>query len=360
MYLNMLSKTKKDRKSAQLKQFILRSGTITRAEAVQYADLDIRTATSYLEKLCRQGFCRKENSAPDGKGRPGIIYKTNFENMVFAGVLISQNMFVQCVLCTIDGDILKQENWKLNSQQSKLTIFNSILSMVKNIAGDFPDKILGGIGVAVSRWLQPPLATYDLYSGLAKFLEKETKMAVHRVLNINALAYDVANINGQKDISIFHTGNVIELGIIQNGRNIQNYQEHESTLAHLMVNPNGPRCYCGKKGCLENYVTNTALSEKISSITPGASLDDSNSNLKIKKLKDKIVDYLIQACLYLNQTYKSKQIFLMMNDDITTLVARECEKEKLKCKINHLDSKEYSVVRGAALMAAFIAVKQYK
>ncbi len=356
----MLSKTKKDRKNAQLKQFILRAGTITRAEAVQYADLDIRTATSYLEKLCKQGFCRKENGAPDGKGRPGIIYNTNFENMVFAGVLISQDMSVECVLSTIDGDILTRKSWKLNSQQSKLTVFNSILDMIKNIAGDFPEKVLGGIGVAVSRWLQPPLATYDLYSGLTKFLAKETKIEVYRALNINALAYDVANLNDQKDITVFHAGNVIELGIIQNGRNIQNYQEHESTLAHLMVNPNGPRCYCGKKGCLENYVTNTALSEKISSISSGASLNDSNSDPKIKKLKDEIIDYLIQACLYLNQTYKSEQIFLMMNDNIIADIAKECEKEKLNCKINNLNSKDYSVVRGAALMAAFIAVKQYK
>ena len=355
----MLSKTKKDRKNAQLKQFILRSGTITRAEAVKHADLDIRTAASYLERLCKQGFCRKESSAPDGKGRPGIIYRTNFENMVFAGVLISQNMRIQCVLCTIDGDILKQENWELNCQQSKLTVFNSILDMIKNIAGDFPDKILGGIGVAVSRWLQPPLATYDLYSGLAKFLEKETKIEVHRTLNINALAYDAANSNDQKDIAVFHTGNVIELGIIQNGRNIQNYQEHESTLAHLMVNPNGPRCYCGKKGCLENYVTNTALSERISNISPGATLNDSDSNHKIKKLKDEIVDYLVQACLYLNETYKSEQIFLMMNNDIIARIAEEFEKEKLNCKITNLNSKKYSVVRGAALMAAFMTVKQY-
>jgi len=356
----MLSKTKKDRKNAQLKQFILRSGSITRAEAVEYAYLDIRTATSYLEKLCKQGFCRKENGAPDGKGRPGIIYSTNFENMVFVGVLISQDMRVECVLCTLDGDILSRESWKLNSQQSKLTVFNSILGMIKDIADSYPDKILGVIGIAVSRWLQPPLATYDLYSGLAKFLEKETKMEVHRTLNINALAYDVANAHNQKDITVFHTGNVIELGIIQNGRNIQNYQEHESALAHLMVDKNGPRCYCGKKGCLENYVTNAALSEKLSSIIPGASLNDSKSNLKINRIKDKVVDYLVQACLYLDQTYKPEQIFLILNKDIADSVAKECKKEKLNSQINYLNVKDYSVVRGAALMAAFMAVKQYK
>lgn len=357
----MLSKTKAARKNAQLKQFILRSGSVTRAEAVEQVDLDIRTATSYLERLCKQGFCRKKNAAPDGKGRPGIVYRTNFENMVFAGVLISQNMTVNFVLCTIDGEILAQKDWKFNLQYSKLTVFNSILSMITDIAKSFPDKVLGGIGVAVSRWLQPPLAAYDLYSGLVKFLEKETEMEVYRTLNINALAYDAANSNGQKDIVIFHAGNVIELAVIQNGRSIQNYQEHETTLAHLQVNKNGPNCYCGKKGCLENYVTSSALLEKLSVVMPGASLDDFGSDIPaVNRLKNKVLDYLGQACSYLDQTYKPQHIFFMSNQSIAEVLVRKCGKEKLNCELSYFTADSYAVVRGAALMASFMAVKQYK
>jgi len=356
----MLSKTKKDRKNAQLKQFMLRAGSISRAEAVEYADLDIRTASSYLEKLCKQGFCRKKNSAPDGKGRPGIIYTTSLEDMLFVGILINQNMLVSCVLCTIDGEILEHKNWEFNAQQSKLTVFNSILNMVKDISGPYPDKILSSIGIAVSRWLQPPLATFDLYSGLIKFLKKETKVEVYRTMNINAIAYDLVNYHKQKDIIVFHAGNVIELGIIQNGRSIQNCHEHESTFAHLTVNENGPKCYCGKKGCLENYVTNPALKEKLSSISLGAVLSDSESNPNVKKLKNKIVEYLSQACFYLDQTYKPQKILLMLSENVADNVIIECKKEKLNSQVNYLNSKDYSVVRGAALMAAFMTVKQYK
>jgi len=355
----MLSKTKQNRKNAQLKQFILRNGRVTRAEAVEHADLDIRTATSYLEKLCKQGFCRKENAAPDGKGRPGIIYSTNLENMLFIGVLIDQNMSVDCVLCTIDGEILKHKNWKFHTQQSKLTIFNSILDMIKNISSSFPEKTLGGIGIAVSRWLQPPLATFDLYSGLMKFLKKETRVEVYRTMIINARAYDAANTYKQKDVIVFHPGNVIELAITQNSRIIQNYQEHECTFAHLTVNKNGPKCYCGTKGCLENYVTNLALEEKLSTISPGASLSDSD-NPEINKFKDEIVEYLTQACFYLDQTYKPQLILLMLSKNIAGSVIVECKKEKLNSKINYLTTEDYAAVRGAALMAIFMAVKQYK
>ncbi len=356
----MLSKTKKDRKNAQLKQFIVQSGTVTRAEVVENLDLDIRTATAYLEKLCRQGFCRQGSGIPEGKGRPGIIYHTNFDNMVFAGVLISQRMTVDCVLSTIDGNILAEKQWECNSGQSKLTVFNSVLDMVRDIISSYPDKILGGTGVAVSRWLQPPLAAYDLYSGLIKFLEKETHTQVYRTLNINALAYDVANMQKQKDIALFHAGNVIELGVIQNNRSILNYQEHESALAHLQVNKNGPRCYCGKKGCLENYITAGALLEKISNTSHKPSMDELVSAPGLKKLKNEVIDYLVQACDYLDQTYKPEQIWLMTNKSIADSAAKECAKEKLNCEIDYLKPQDYSVVRGAALMAAFMAVKQYK
>jgi predicted NBD/HSP70 family sugar kinase len=357
----MLSKTKKARKNAQLKQLMIRQGSITRAEAVENIDLDIRTATSYLERLCRQGFCVKEKEEPDGKGRPGLLYRTNFDNMVFVGVLIAQYMVVECVLCSINGNILDRKSWKCNSRQSKLTVFNSILSLINDIAASYPYKSLGGIGVAVSRWLQPPLATYDLYSGLIKFLEKQTNVEVYRNLNINALAYHQANSSGCKDVIVFHAGNVIELGIIQNGRNIQNYQEHENALSHLQVNDKGPSCYCGKKGCLENYVTNSALLESLSKEIPDAVIGDITRELpEIKRIRENIVDYMTQACFYLCETYKPQEIFLIIHKDVSDDIARECIKEKLKCKVSFIKTEDHAVVKGAALMAAFMAVKQYK
>jgi predicted NBD/HSP70 family sugar kinase len=356
----MLSKTKKDRKNAQLKQFILKSRSISRAEAVEHADLDIRTASSYLEKLCQQGFCRKDNCAPEGKGRPGIVYRANLENMLFVGVSINQNMSVNCVLCTIDGEILQHKKCKFNDQQSKLTVFNTILDMVKDVSSSCTDKKIAGIGIAMSRWLQPPLAAFDLYSGLIKFLKKETQADVYRTMMINALAYDAANTCNQKDLIIFHAGDVIELGIVQNGRHIQNYQEHEKALAHLMVNESGPTCYCGKKGCLENYVTNIALREKLLNISPGGTLNDFKSNSKIKKLKDEIIEYLVEACSYLDQTYKPQQIQLMLNDWLADLVIAECKKEKIKSEVSYFKKDNNSLVRGAALMAAFMVVNQYK
>ncbi|MFA6716206.1 MAG: ROK family protein [Victivallales bacterium] len=355
----MLSKTRKDRKTAQLKQYILRSGSITRAEAVENFDLDIRTASAYLEQLAKQGFCRRENSEPDGKGRPGIIYRENTGNMVFAGLVIRQSMVIELVLTDIEGNILIRRNLDCNSSRSKLSIFNSISETIKEIAGGCPEKILGGIGVAVSRWLQPPLASYDLYNGLAGFLEKESGVTVSRTLNINALAYDIAKSGSLKDVIVFHAGNVIELGIIQNGRNIRNYLEHENALAHLQVKRNGHNCYCGKNGCLEAYVTKGALTEKLSAIMPGAQGFDSD-NPKVNKLKSDTVNYLVQACSYLEETYKPEQIFIMFDRDMAEAVVVECKEEKIKCKVSYLAPQPESIVRGAALLAAFMTVNQYK
>jgi predicted NBD/HSP70 family sugar kinase len=357
----MLSNTKKSRRRAQLKQLILRNGSVTRAEAVQKLDFDVRTATAYLEKLCGQGFCRREKEEPDGKGRPGIIYRDNTENMFFVGILIRAGNTVELIATDINGEVLKAENWELNIDLSKLTVFNSILSKINGIADSFPGKVLGGIGLAVSRWLQPPLAAYDLYSGLAKFLEKQTGLDVYRTVNINALAYDVACRYGLRDVIILHPGNVIELGIIQDGRSIQNYAEHENTLAHLAVDKRGQKCYCGKRGCLENYVTNSAIIEKLRELAPGMEPSKLNLNmLEAEKLKKKIVDYLVEACKYLAQTYKPQKIFLMGNATVADKVIMECRGEKLKCGVDTILKGSFSVVKGAAVMAAFMAVKQYK
>ena len=34
---------------------------------------------------------------------------------------------------------------------------------------------------------------------------------------------------------------------------------HSGTLEHICVNPDGPLCYCGNRGCLETFCSTTAL-----------------------------------------------------------------------------------------------------
>jgi predicted NBD/HSP70 family sugar kinase len=358
-------KTRKQRKIEELKKLLLTRGSLTRAEASESAELDIRTVTAYFDELCSTGICRQNFEAPEGKGRPGIVYTLDEKNMLFLGIAITSGMNIRSSLTDIAGNVLDQQEFSLEAQ-SKLTIFNRLLVLVNNTREKFPDKKLGAIGVAISRWLQPPLAAYDLYSGLCDFLEKQTGVSVYRDININALAYKLSSLYGVKNLIVLHAGKVIELGLLKNGTTVKNHREHENTLSHLPVELQGPRCYCGKTGCLEHFVTEGALIERLKQLSatkdsPEKPINALEQDLpEINKLVDLTAEYLIEACEYLTETYDPEKIILLTSSPrITEMTVEKAGKHSRLMNIVHREERIVRIETGAAFMAAAKAVKQF-
>jgi predicted NBD/HSP70 family sugar kinase len=48
-------------------------------------------------------------------------------------------------------------------------------------------------------------------------------------------------------------------GIISNGRPLRGHDGHAGEIGHNVVDSSGPKCHCGKRGCLETYVGDSAL-----------------------------------------------------------------------------------------------------
>ncbi|MGH8862436.1 MAG: ROK family protein, partial [Jatrophihabitantaceae bacterium] len=50
-------------------------------------------------------------------------------------------------------------------------------------------------------------------------------------------------------------------GIIVNGLPLRGYDGHAGEIGHTVLDPSGPICHCGKRGCLETFVGDHALLE---------------------------------------------------------------------------------------------------
>lgn len=57
----------------------------------------------------------------------------------------------------------------------------------------------------------------------------------------------------------FGTG--IGSGILVNGRIYRGVQDEHPEMGHIPVEPDGPDCYCGRKGCFESIASGTAITE---------------------------------------------------------------------------------------------------
>lgn len=64
---------------------------------------------------------------------------------------------------------------------------------------------------------------------------------------------------GMKDFIIITMGTGLGAGIVTNGQLVQGVDGFAAELGHVNVNFNGRYCGCGKRGCLETYVSATGI-----------------------------------------------------------------------------------------------------
>lgn len=361
--------SKKDRKLEQIKALALncRNG-ISRREIAEATELDIRTATAYIDELCQSGLLRPDNASASGKGRPATVYFPNLDRMIFIGIALSRTQ-VDFIVTDFDSNVLLQETPDLNlTFDSKLRLFNIVLEFIEKIKNKFADKDLISIGIAFSRWLQPPLAAMDVYSDLPDAVANASGVPVFRTIRINASVYGQWEYaGGSGNLIIVHPGIVLELGILQNGEVPENHQQLEYEFSHHQI-AETPRCYCGKTGCLENFVTIGAMRETFREELKKSGGDASlytkfeekllqNDPLALKVVSNAAVK-LAKGLKYLIATYKPEKIILFSYGNFfEETVTHLTEKEK---KIVHSPAvRTNDTLIGSASMACRLSVKQY-
>jgi len=64
---------------------------------------------------------------------------------------------------------------------------------------------------------------------------------------------------GASSLVLFTLGTGIGGGIVIDGKVLHGYTDIAAEIGHMSLNPDGPKCGCGMKGCLEAYASATAM-----------------------------------------------------------------------------------------------------
>ena len=71
------------------------------------------------------------------------------------------------------------------------------------------------------------------------------------------------NAKGMKDFVVITLGTGLGSGIIANGELLYGHDGFAGELGHTLVNVNGRYCGCGRRGCLETYVSATGIKRTV-------------------------------------------------------------------------------------------------
>jgi len=164
-----------------------------------------------------------------------------------------------------DRKIIKILKFPTEANRGKTTVINNVVNSIKEIVGDFDLRKIKRIGIASPGPLNYktgeiittpnlPLRNFDLKGLLEKKFGK--KVRVDNDAKCAGLAE--AKARGAKNMVYITLGTGVGSALIYNGE-IFRGNLYATEFGHMSINFNGPRCGCGRNGCLEAYCNSKAL-----------------------------------------------------------------------------------------------------
>lgn len=104
----------------------------------------------------------------------------------------------------------------------------------------------------------PALSDYPI----KKYLAKNRKLSIIFENDGNAATYGEYFFGQKKvykNLIVLVLGTGVGSGVIINGKILRGKNKISGELSHITLNPDGPECCCGKKGCLEAYFSGKAF-----------------------------------------------------------------------------------------------------
>ena len=251
---------------------IRRQGPVSRIEVARRTGLSKSTVTGVVERLIRAGLVREVGTGTSAGGRRPILLDLDPSARWVVSVQLAPSQ-VTVALCDLKARIGRRHVSALPSRSADLdpaappgrsgAVLGSVIAAIETAVGQsgVPWERILGIGVAVP-------GVVDVASGMAvsshfltwsriplrEVLERRFScpVVVDNDANTMALAeYWVGAGAGSRCFVGVTVGVGIGSGIVIEGRLFRGAIGGAGEIGHIPIEPDGPLCSCGRRGCLE-------------------------------------------------------------------------------------------------------------
>ncbi len=175
-----------------------------------------------------------------------------------------------------DGNILAQTSMSTHSEEN-ISVFLSkfeveVNQLIDTVQASAPIDIIGmGIGAPNANCFKGTIeyAPNIRWGDIVPFIDELKKrwnlpMAFTNDANAAAIGELIfGNAKGMKDFIVITLGTGLGSGIVANGKLVVGHDGYAGELGHTLVKIDGRYCGCGKRGCLETYVSATGIKRTV-------------------------------------------------------------------------------------------------
>lgn len=256
----------KNKLRKSLYQLIHKKGVISMVDFINEFKVPQTTMSRMVSELEDKGLIQICGYGESSGGRPPLLYEVVPTAGYLVGIEIARS-HVNITLQNIKFELIDQEYFTLTNEHTPEITINTVVDLIHILLDEHSIDLLVGIGVGAvgpldrekGIILSPDEFPSKGWENVPIVSELQSAFPVPIILNNGANTAALAEYENQQlhdeDILYCMSGYGIRCGFI-NKRGFLNIREGDaSSFGHMIIEPNGKLCICGKKGCINAYVS---------------------------------------------------------------------------------------------------------
>jgi len=248
-------------------------GPISRADIAKKTKLSSTTVSTLVDDLIKQEYLEEIGEGESSGGRRPILLKFKPGAHFVIGVEL-EGKNISVAITDLKINIINKLTEEIkNTDESSVVdeIINLVQQVIEKSRVKF-EKIVGmGVGAtglidtergiirqAVNlNWKDVPLRN------LIEERFDQIPIYIDNIANVAALGEKWTGAGKKaKNLIYIRIGTGIGTGIILNGTIYEGSNGNAGEIGHMTIEPNGPRCRCGNRGCLEVLASGSAIAKR--------------------------------------------------------------------------------------------------
>ncbi len=189
----------------------------------------------------------------------------------YIGVDVGGTTF-KALAVTPEGDILAQQSGLSTADGEVHTVTTAIFEVVGHLCGEVrpTGRELAAMGLAMTGIIELPDGMVRRAPNLPKWEGTQVRDLLGPYLQVPLAIENDANVallgetwlgaaRGLQHVVMIPLGTGVGGAVMIDGVMLHGSKGFAGEIGHMVVEPNGLRCVCGSHGCLEQYVSGTAI-----------------------------------------------------------------------------------------------------
>lgn len=253
---------------SKIYQYIYRSKLTSKLQIVQDLQMGLSTVSQNLNLLENEGLIEKNGYFDSTGGRKANAIQIVSDFRISIGVGILKNIF-HITAIDLYGNTVYTDTIPL-TYSNTAAYYQQITDKVKDFIdkNQYPENKILGVSIA-TQGITSPDNTTVIYGNIMnntgmrlKDFSRHLPYPCHLEHDSKSAAFlDLWNHPELDSAVVLLLNRNLGGAIITNHQIHQGRSMHSGTIEHICVNPDGPLCYCGNRGCLETYCSANSLEQ---------------------------------------------------------------------------------------------------